>query len=46
MRERRRGNHTTRTVGNDKPLERAADGDSNEEGEDGKGNGNGNEGAS
>jgi hypothetical protein len=32
-------------VGNDKQQERAADGDSNKEGKDGKGDGNGNEGA-
>ena len=45
-RERRRGNHTSTTVCDNKRRGRAADGDgSNEEGKDGKGNGDGNEGA-
>ena len=45
-RERRRGVHTTTTVGNNKPRGRVVDGDgNNKEGEDGKGDGDGNEGA-
>ena len=41
-----RGNHTTTTVGNNKPRGRVVDGDgNNKEGEDGKGDGDGNEGA-
>ena len=44
-RERRRGDHTITTVGNDERRERAADDDgSDEECEDGKGRGDGNEG--
>ncbi len=42
-RERRRGDHTTMTVGDDERRERAADDDgSDEEGEGGQGNGYGN----
>ncbi len=42
-RERRRGNHTTATVGDNKRQERAADDDgSNKEGESGQGDGDGN----
>jgi hypothetical protein len=44
-RERRQGDHTTMTVGDDEQQERAADDDgSDEEGEGGQGDGDGNEG--